>query len=530
MTGPACPPIKGPNLMTSSTLRRAALAGLMLTGAHGPARADKASDTFVWATSGEIGSTDPYYAPQAEAIWSSLATCDMLVWKDPRTRENKPLLAEKWSWANPTSLDVTLRKGVRFHNGHPFGPEDVAYTLNQVSRADSGMGLRVVVDWIDHVEVTGPDSVRIHAKSPTPMAIDLLSGMVPIYEHGNYDRAPTVASVDGRTRRDFGAVVPSCTGPYKLTQYKPGQGLTLVKNPDYFRDSPKGQPTVGKIVFRVIPDTDIQLAELLTGGIDWMWGVPAENAKQLAAMPDVSVQTGGSVRFSFLTFDTAQRSGENPLKDIRVRQAFAYAIDRNAIAANFIGAGAKAVVAMCTPIQTACAQDVATTPYDPSKARALLAEAGYPNGLTLPYYVYRDKPYAEAVVAYLDKAGIHADMRFMQYPAFAPLSAQGKLAIRQMSWGSSGILDASAAVGSFYKGGVEDYSRDEQVITWLSQADATVDAAARTALYRLALNRINEQALGLPLYSYGRIYAMSKDFEYPISEDDNNHFYLGRWR
>ena len=495
-----------------------------------PVLAGKANDTLVWATSGEIGSADPYYAPQAEAIWSSFANCDMLIWRDVKTNEYKPLLAESWKWADPTSLDVVLRRGIKFHDGRDFGPEDVAYTLNTISSPDSGMGLRAVIDWIDNVEVTGANSVRIHAKSPTPQALEFISGMMPIYPKGHYDAAPTVRAADGKTRRDNGAIKPMCTGPYKLQDYRPGQSLTLVKNEGYFKESPKGPPQIGKIMFRVIPDVDTQLAELLTGGIDWMWGVPQENAQQLAAMPNVAVKTGGSIRFSFLNFDVTGRSGDNPLQDVRVRRAIYHSIDRAAIAKEFIGAGAAPMKAVCSPLQFGCAQDVPDYAFDPVRAKALLAEAGFRSGLKLKFFAYRDKPYVEAVTNYMRKAGIDAELNFMQYPAFVPISNAGRMQMRMMSWGSSGILDVSSSTSNFFKGGLEDYARDKIVIDSLQAGDTTLDPEKRRAFYKVALSRMNELALAMPLYSYGRTYAMTKDLDYPITEDDQNHFYLAHWK
>src|SRR3546814_2372074 len=103
------------------------------------------------------------------------------------------------------------------------------------------MKIRVIVDWIDNVEVVGPYQVRIHAKAPTPAAFEYLTGTSPIFPDGHYESAPSVTGADGKPRRDWGAVVPMCTGPYKLVDYQPGQSVTLEKNLDYFEGSPKGR-------------------------------------------------------------------------------------------------------------------------------------------------------------------------------------------------------------------------------------------------------------------------------------------------
>ncbi len=496
----------------------------------GSAFAGKSNDTFVWATSTEIGSPDLYYGNQREVLIISYAMCDSLLHRDPVSNEYKPLLAERWTWIDPVTLELTLRKGVRFHDGRAFGPEDVAYTLNHVSRPDSGMQIRVIIDWIKNVEPVGPDKVRIHAKAPTPAALDFLSGTTPIYPKGHYESAPSVPGPDGKTRRDWGAVKPVCTGPYKLKDYEPGQSVTLEKNAGYFDGSPKGKPRIGTIVYRTIKDTETQVAELLTGGVDWIWGVPPENARQLDAMPNVVVKSAATMRMSFLSLDAARRSGDTPLKDVRVRRAIFHAIDRAAIAKNLLGEGAAVQKSMCVPVQFGCATDVPDYPYDPAKAKALLAEAGYPNGFDIPFYAYRDRPYSEAVLNYLRQVGIRGDLKFLQWQALRPLIIGGKTEVAHLTFGSNGILDVSASTSYYFKHSVDDYARDPELREWLQAADTSVDPEKRKALYSKALGKINEQAYAVPLFVYGRTYAFNKDLDYPLTQDEMAHFYMARWK
>src|SRR5215218_331539 len=313
--------------MIGKTIRHLAVGAASLLAGTGAALAGKANDTFVWTTSTEIGPPDLYYGNQREVLIIAYAQCDSLLHRDPVSNDYKPLLAETWTWLDPTTLELTLRKGVKFHDGREFGAQDVADTLNHVARPDSGMQIRVIVDWIKNVEVVAPDKVRIHAKAPTPAALDFLSGTTPIYPRGHYESAPAVPAPDGKTRRDWGAVKPICTGPYILKDHKAGQSVTLTKNPNYFAGSPKGKPQIGTIVYRTIKDAETQVAELLTGGVAWIWGVPPENAKQLGAMPNVVVKSAATMRMSFLSLDAAGRTGDTPLKDVRVRRAIFHAID-----------------------------------------------------------------------------------------------------------------------------------------------------------------------------------------------------------
>jgi len=498
--------------------------------AASPVLAGKADDTFTWTTSTEMDTPDIYYGNQREALINTYAQCDSLIHRDPLTNEYQPLLATSWEWIDDTTLELKLREGVKFHDGSDFDAADVAYTLNHVAAPDSDMKLRVIVDWIDHVEAVDPTTVRIHAKAPTPAAFEYLTGTSPIFPEGHYEDAPVVPGADGTTRRDWGAVLPVCTGPYRLADYKPGESLTLVKNEDYFEGSPKGQPQIGTIVYRTIKDPETQLAELVTGGVDWIWSVPPENADMLAAMPNVTVEGAATMRMSFLALDAAGRTGENPFTDRRVRQAVAHAIDSEAIATNIVGEGSAVLRSICVPVQAGCTTDVTQYEYDPDKARELLAEAGYPDGFSTPFHAYRDRPYSEAVLNYLRDVGIDGDLQFLQWRALRPLIVDDQTAIAHLTFGSNGILDASASTGHYFQGSSDDYARDEEVMDWLAAAERETDSDRRNELYARALGKIADEAYYIPLFVYGRTYAFNSDFQYPITDDEMAHFYLGSWK
>ena len=214
--------------------RTAFCAAAFAVAASSPALAGKDDDTFTWSTSTEIGTADIYYGNLREVLINAYAMCDSLIYRDPKTNEYEPLLATSWDWTDDKTLELKLREGVKFHDGTDFDAEDVAYTLNTVAAPDSDMQFRQIVDWIDNVEVVDPHTVRIHAKTPTPAALEYLTGTMPIYPSGHYDSAPEVPAADGKTRKDYGAVQPVCTGPYKMTDFQAGQSLTLEKNPGVF--------------------------------------------------------------------------------------------------------------------------------------------------------------------------------------------------------------------------------------------------------------------------------------------------------
>jgi peptide/nickel transport system substrate-binding protein len=508
----------------------ASAAGAVALALAADARAGKDEDTIVWATASEVDTADLYFQNLREVVIMAHQVCDTLMHRDPLSGDYKPLLATGYQWVDDKTLEFTLREGVKFHDGSAFDAEDVAYTLNHVSRKETGAVTQLVVDWIDRVEAVSPQKVRIHAKAPTPAALDYLSGISPIYPKGHYDKAPEVAAADGKKRRDWGAVVPVCTGPYKITEFAPGASVTMVRNNDYFAGGPKGKPSIGKLVYRTIPDTETQVAELMTGGVDWVWGVPSENAAQLKTVPNVSVKAAPTTRMSFLSLDAAGRSGDTPVKDVRVRRAIYHAIDRKAITGQLVGEGAEVLKSMCAPTQFGCATDVKVYEYDVAKAKKLLAEAGFPNGFELPLYAYRDRPYSEAVLGYLRAVGITAELRFMQWKALRPVVQDGKAALAHLTWGSQGIQDASASVSNYFQGSPDDYARDQEVKTWLETADRTTDPAKRKELYRKALAKIADEAYAVPLFMYGRTYAFNSSLDYPVTPDELAHFYMAKWK
>ncbi|TAM90777.1 MAG: ABC transporter substrate-binding protein [Candidimonas sp.] len=512
-------------------LAQAALAGVAIFALEGVAQATKSDNTIIWTTAAEVDTTDVYYQNQREVVITALNMCDSLLHLNPTTYKYQPLLAESYKWVNPTTLDFKLRKGIKFWNGKDFGAKDVAYTLNLVRQPDSGMVVRQLVDWIKDVKVVGPYEVQIIAKQPTPAALAYLADESPIYPQGHYDNAPALPGATGTSaRKDYGAVRPMCTGPYMLKNFKSGSGFTLVKNPNYFKGGPKGQPHIGKLIFRTIPDTDSQMAALLTHDVDWIWSVLPQNVKQLQSVPGIKVDAAPTMRISFLSLDAAGRTGENPMQKLKVRQAIAHAIDRESLVKNLVGPGAKVLKSMCAPQQTGCTEDVPQYDYDPALAKKLLAEAGYPNGFDEVLYAYRDRPYTEAVMNYLRAVGIRTKLRYLQWKALQPVLRKGDIRMGHLTWGSQSVMDASASTGYYFEFTDDDYARDKQVRDWLVAADRTVDPAKRDALYKEALTRIAQQAYYIPLFLYGHIYAFDSNLDYPVTPDELAHFYMARWK
>lgn len=502
-----------------SMILASAMLGTLVAWA--PAEASKRDNSVVFASDVVPESIDAYFNNVREGVVIAHHVWSNLIYRDPNTGDYKGELATSWKWIDPKTLELELRPGIKFHNGDGFGADDVVYTLNFVAKPENGVITQQNVKWIESAEKLSDTKVRIHLKAPFPAALEYLAGPVVIYPGAYYRKV----GPKGMSEHPVGS------GPYKVVDYTPGKVVKMERNKDYFKDSPLGQPTIEKLEFRLIPDFNTQMAELLSGGIDWIWRVPPDQAKQLAGMPNLTVTAGETMRVGYLWFDSTDQTPTAALKDARVRRALNMAVDREAIVRNLVGEGAHVIDAACFPQQFGCTSEGVTHyPYDPAKAKALLAEAGYPNGFETDLSAYRDRQLAEAIIGYFRAIGVKANLRFMQYAAIRDLYREHKMAIQYTTWGSFSINDASAITSAFFHFDQDDLSRDPQVRDWLQLADNSVDPAVRKENYKKALIRISEQAYWLPISSWPLTYAYSKDLDFTPHTDEVPRFWESKWK
>lgn len=485
------------------------------------AQAGKSDDTLNIAWERSLESLDNYFNTAREGIIVSRHVWDSLLYRNPKTMDYEPALATAWNWVDNKTLDFTIRKGVTFHNGEAFGPDDVVFTLNYMADPKNGAKTQRNVNWIESAEQTGDDTVRLHLKAPFPAALDYLAGPLVIYPKDYYSEV----GPDGMGTKPIG------TGPYRVTEVEPGQRIVFERFEEYYKDSPKGQPAIGKIVQRTIPERNTQIAELIAGKLDWIWRVPADQAERMAKMPNITVVNAATMRIGYLTMDAANKTGQNtPLTNEKVRQAISYAIDRKAIVDALVRGDSKVVHAACFPTQFGCSQDVPHYDYDPEKAKALLAEAGYPDGFTISFHAYRERPYAEAMLGYLNAVGIKTDFSFLKYATLRDKIRGGEVPLAFMTWGSYSINDVSAITGEFFKHGADDMALDDAVRDLLETGDTSVDPAVRKEAYAKALKTIAEKAYWLPLFNYNTNYAFTKDLDFTPTEDEIPRFFTAHWK
>jgi peptide/nickel transport system substrate-binding protein len=369
-----------------------------------PAFATKSDDTLRFGSQTTLPSLDKYFNSGNTAGMIAHAVWDMLLYRDPRTGELEPGLATAWRWIDDKTLELDLRDGVRFHNGAVFEADDVVYTLNFVADPKNKAPFERLAPWFARVEKVNPRRVRIFMKKVSPAAVAELASLdLPIYPHAYY------AAVGPKGM----GVRPIGTGPYRVTGYAPGKFVRLERNSAHFRDSPKPQPQISKIEIRFIPDAQTRVAEIVSGGLDLIVNVDRDQAEQLREIPNLQVISGETTEVARLVLSTLPYSSAPQLRDVRVRRAIMHAVDREAVAKHLVGENSRVLHALCHPLEFGC--DDSAVPryaYDPSRAKRLLAEAGYPNGFDLDLYAIRDRNQVEAIIGrHPGAAALCADRR-----------------------------------------------------------------------------------------------------------------------
>ena len=493
---------------------------ILSTALSTPALAQKSADTLRIAWRDAIPNVDPYYNQLRTGLVVAHEAWDTLVYRDPETFQIKPLLATSWKQTDDTTYEFTLRQGVTFQDGSPFTADDVVYTINTVL-ADKQVAVPSNYSYLAGAEKIDDLHVRVKLKRIFPAALEYMSMTLPIWPKAYRERV----GADAYSKAPIG------TGPYKITKVDGVSEIDMVRNDAYF-GGPKGKPAIGKLVIHEVADATTEITELLSGRADWIWQFNPDQYDNISRVPTLQALRAESMRIGYLSLDAAGRTGaNNPLTNQKVRQAIAYAIDRETIAKQLVQGGSRVLDAACYPTQFGCdASGVMKYNYDPAHAKQLLTEAGYPNGFDTELVTYVLPQYSEAIQGYLKAVGINARISQLQVGAAVQRAIDGKTPLNAGTWGSYSVNDVSAILPFFFGGGGNDYARDPEVERLVDQGGATTDPDERRKDYSAALRRIAEQMYWLPLSTYVTTYAFSRQLSFKPYPDELPRFFLSSWK
>jgi peptide/nickel transport system substrate-binding protein len=424
---------------------------------------------------------------------------------------HEPGLATSWTNVNPTTWEFKLRSGVKFHNGEEFNAEAVKFSIERVLNPDQKARWRWAFTDIEKVEVLDPLSVRIVTKAPFPTLITNLAFCMPIVPP-KYVREKGDPHV---------ATNPVGTGPFKFVRWRKDDAMVLEANESYWRGSPK----IKTLIFRPIPDESTRVAALMTGEIDIARGVPPSLVKQIADNPRTRVAKVPSALNIHVILDTLK---EGPLRDKRVRQAINYGVDKEGIIKSILEGNGGAVGGPLTPVMFGFTPDVKPYPYDPERAKRLLAEAGFAQGISLtlnsPNGRYlKDKEVNEAIAGQLTKIGVRTQVVVHEWGTYVSKWPDGLVPMYMIGW--AGAWDADGIMFPLLRSG-QRFSRwsNPDFDAILDKARRTLDQGERVKLYKQATQLAHDEAPWLFLFHGMDIYGVSRavaDWE-PTSDESTS--------
>ncbi|MCE0492250.1 glutathione ABC transporter substrate-binding protein [Pantoea sp. Mb-10] len=274
---------------------------------------------------------------------------------------------------NATEFTLTLRQGVTFQDGTPFDADAVKANLDRLADQKKGLKRNSLYKMIETVTVLAPDRVRIQLNQSFGAFINTLAHPSAVmWSPAILKQYPDEAQL---------RLHPVGTGPFTFAEWQPGKAVKLVKNAHYWQ---AGWPKVDNVIFSPSPEDATRVAALRSGQVDAIWPLPSDLVATVLRDSKLAIQRDPSIYLYYMAINTQHK----PLADVRVRQAINYALDRNLwLKVAFAGMGKPATSAMPEGVQFWQKQATPDYRYAPDKAKALLKEAGYPNGLDLKLWV-----------------------------------------------------------------------------------------------------------------------------------------------
>ncbi len=409
----------------------------------------------------------------------------------------QPALALSWSNPDPLTWRFHLRQGVRFHNGEPLNARAVKASFDRVLDPAFKAPYYSRISAITAVAVVDESTVDFHTAKPYPTML------FSLYE-ASFPALITPPAYLAQKGPDALNTAPIGTGPYRFVEWRKDDRVVLEANPDYWG----GKPAIGRAVFRPIKETRTRIAELRSGGVQLAVDIPPEDIAGLSAA-GVRIANIPSDFIYFFAFDTLKQS---PLTDKRVRQAINHAVDVAAIQKALLG-GLGRLIALSLPTN-AFGYDPSWTPYpyDPARAKALLAEAGFAEGFTLPMMgrqgrYLKDREIMEATAGFLRRVGIKVQPQYLEAGVWEQVSERkGREGMTFPGW--SGRDPDLVWYPLLHSGQYQSYYANPALDILLEEGRATLDPSRRLEVYRQAAAIIKEEAPHLPLLQPPLIYGV----------------------
>jgi peptide/nickel transport system substrate-binding protein len=465
-----------------------------------PAKTGQAAQATIVLPGIMVESMDPY-SHSTNGIYPTWKhVIEPLVDWDFAKSDLTGILASSWKSQDPNTWIFSLKQGVKFHDGSDFTADDVVYSYTRIQKDPNSKQQSALAN-IDAVEAVDPHTLRLHTKVPDAVLPFKLT-----------QRFITSKAAHDRLGGPEGDKLAIGTGPYKYKEWVPAQRFVVEKNDQY---SGPNTPAVQTVVFRSIQEQEAAISALLNSEVDLITNVSPESVDRLQGNAHSEAVRDLNVMFLGMNSKLVPEFG-NKL----VRQAVSYAIDREAIVKNILQGRASVMDAPVGPHQYGYSPDLQPKyTYDPAKAKALLAQAGYPNGFDVEYHSQTEqyskvKEISTAIAQMLNAVGIRAKLIFKEFTTQINDLNEGRLPFYIMGRGS--VIDPSEYLHQYFRTDVTKrlgYS-NPQVDAALLAEQSAFDPADRLKKLRTAMSLLLDEAPVAWLYQYQVIFGVNNRFDY----------------
>lgn len=524
-------------------MRRAILI-LAMTGLAAwslPARAQE--QTLRFAYPGDLIAMDPHTANETfttaalHHIYEGLTVYD-------RELNIVPGLATSWELIQPTVTRFYLRENVKFHNGNAFNADDVVFSLNRALNESSDFAGTLAS--IKSVTKVDDLTVDVETHQPHPVLVrELATAFIMDQEWSTENGAQTPSNLrSGQV--NYAASNAMGTGPFMFVSRQPDVRTEFKANPDWWGEK---EHNISTIVFQPIASDATRVAALLSGEIDMMFPAPLQDVDRINNADGFKVLEGPEERSMFIGFDhfrdeliDSDVKGKNPLKDVKVRKAIYHAIDVGTIRDRIMRGKAEPTNLLLAPTTQGFVPELNERgPFDPEMSKALLAEAGYPDGFTVGLdcpndrYV-NDEAICQAVVSMLARIGIKVDLLAQTRSQYFSKILKYDTSMYLLGWAASGTKDAhntlsqlaasidSGLGGSYNAGRYSNPQLDELT----KQIGVEVDPEKRQELLHDAFKLIQDDYAFVPLHQQYIAWAMRDNVEMTLTPDNIIRFWFAK--
>ncbi|QOR34053.1 ABC transporter substrate-binding protein [Clostridium sp. 'deep sea'] len=425
----------------------------------------------------------------------------------------KPSIANSWKMINDTTWKLTIRDDVKFHNGETLTAEDVKFSIERIIDPKNKSPRMSHYNIIKDVILEENNSIIIKTKQPYPVLLSRLSDLriVPkkyLQEVGN---------------EQF-AVKPIGSGPYKLKEWQRDEFINLVAYEQYW----DGCPEIKEVVFKPVPESSARVMSLRAKEADIITNLPPHQVTELKQSAGVDSVSVDSTRVMFMSITTNRKN----VKDIRVRQALNYAIDKQSIINNILEKSAVKSDQIISKFDLGFNNNLTEIDYNPQKAKQLLKDAGYEKGLKItmksPSGRYlMDKEVAEAVKLQLEAVGIEVELTFEEFGTYVTKIISGTMDadVWLIGWGSS-TFDAGTTLKQWlYTPNKTAYYRvsketNNHIDSLLEEALMTMEEVRRAEIYYDIIQQVHNDSAFINLYQQKDLYGVSDRVKFSPRSDE----------